>query len=309
MLPRKDAWRSSNGVVEVESLDFVGSGASSSDGVYMIACRGQGDQTNDDFVLLRNDEVVLHGQMPGRLSEGVVSNNGTFVLEQFATPQTRPTVLWAFDPSGNVLFKRRFNSGVLHMAVSDDGEFCLAHSFPSLEARRETLVLVDLRNCSVVFDKEAACDRVHSYQIDENRHVVIADCGDLGKFTYDFTGKFLERDAYEAAKEAAWKASLKQTWKIEDASAIDLYRMAVVKREQYWDDPSSRDRAVAWLEKALKMGLDACPDYKARAFKILGEALELSGGGAKALYFYEEALKLDPKIGLKRKLAQLKKAG
>ncbi len=304
MLPRKDVWRSSNGVVEVESLGFAGSGVPSPDGVYTIACSVQGDRTDGEFVLLRDDAVVLHGKMPGRLSEGAVSNNGTFVLEQFTTPKTHPTVLWAFDSSGNVLFNRRFNSGLLHMAISDDGAFCLAHSFPSQESGREALVLVDLQSGNIVFNTEPICDYPDSYRINQSQRVVIADCGAMGKFSYDFTGKFLDPDAYEVAKQAV---SLKHAWKIEEAGAIDLYRMAVVKREQYWDEPESRVKAVAWLEKALKMGLDMWPDYKARAFKILGEAHEMNGDGAKALFFYEEAMKLNPKIGLKRRVAQLKK--
>jgi hypothetical protein len=304
--PRKDVWRSSDRVIGVDSLDFVGSGASSPDAVYTIACGGCGDRTGGDYILLRNDEITLHGEIAGLRNEGIVSNNGTFILEQFTTAETHPTVLWAFDAKGNVLFKRRFNSGVLHWAASDDGAFCLAHSFPSEAARRELLILVDLSKGTTLFDRQVVYSRVQRYRIDCGLKIIRADCGELGSFGYDFTGNALDRDAYNSATENAYRASLKEVWRIEDANAIDLYRMGVTKREHFWNDPSGRKQAVEWLQKALDMGLDTVPQYKARACKILGEAFELDGEIDKAIAHYEAALRLNPDIGVKRRLEGLR---
>lgn len=65
-----------------------------------------------------------------------------------------------------------------------------------------------------------------------------------------------------------------------------------------------RAEAVRWLTKALDTKIS--PNTKAKVLKTLGEIAEQGGSHARAMAFYEQAMELNPRIGVKRKLAELR---
>ncbi|MEB0222895.1 tetratricopeptide repeat protein [Pseudomonas sp. 10S4] len=59
--------------------------------------------------------------------------------------------------------------------------------------------------------------------------------------------------------------------------------------------------------RARSLGADANPAWKPNALKVQGLAHETLGQLREAIHIYEQALALNPKIGVKRRLDILKK--
>jgi tetratricopeptide (TPR) repeat protein len=75
-------------------------------------------------------------------------------------------------------------------------------------------------------------------------------------------------------------------------------------------DPKLAQNMVAYAENIIQQALKCKEEDKyAHAFglRILGGLAEFSGETGKAIECYEKAISLNPQIGIKRKLAQLKK--
>jgi tetratricopeptide (TPR) repeat protein len=62
------------------------------------------------------------------------------------------------------------------------------------------------------------------------------------------------------------------------------------------------------LRKAFKKGLDEDPNEKANAYRTAGEVNEAMGQTDNAIKYYEKAIELNPKVGVKRRLSALKKS-
>jgi tetratricopeptide (TPR) repeat protein len=133
------------------------------------------------------------------------------------------------------------------------------------------------------------------YTIDEQRVEVIAHIKKLGDFRYGSSGEFLESAALE-------DACLKKG----DYSTVILTAEAIVKRG---DATLSRLKEVLFaIQRARREGANDDRGWKAAALKVEGLVREASGESDQALVLYQQALDINPKIGLKRKVVALQKA-
>ena len=62
------------------------------------------------------------------------------------------------------------------------------------------------------------------------------------------------------------------------------------------------------LKTALGRGLDTYPHPQAIVFRYLGELKERVGDELAAIDYYEKAMEKDSKVGVKRRLSQLKQS-
>jgi predicted TPR repeat methyltransferase len=66
-------------------------------------------------------------------------------------------------------------------------------------------------------------------------------------------------------------------------------------------------RALAVVDKAMAKGASKNPAWAAPAWRTTGTAQERLGDTKKALAAYEMALRLNPKMGVKRRIEALRK--
>ena len=96
-----------------------------------------------------------------------------------------------------------------------------------------------------------------------------------------------------------------QQARIERGSVFDL--LEKVKNTEEINKDTARE-IVGFLNKILAKGFDEYPKtHKAQAYRYVGEIYEAIDNLSEAVKNYELALKIDPKIGIKRRLNLLKK--
>ena len=139
------------------------------------------------------------------------------------------------------------------------------------------------------------CGWASKYEFDvaNERLCLVYDDGDI--FAFSFSGEFLDTEKWDQKR-------------IERASPFELRRIAEDRLKVLRDDfsESTANEILKLLRKALKGSLDDYPIEKALVHRRIGEVYELLQRTDLAIENYEIALKLNAKIGLKKKLAALK---
>jgi tetratricopeptide (TPR) repeat protein len=74
-------------------------------------------------------------------------------------------------------------------------------------------------------------------------------------------------------------------------------------------DSKLAEKVLTAILRARNLGADETPSWKAKALKLQGLVLEKLERGSEALVAYDEALSIDPKIGVKRRADALRKLG
>jgi len=250
---------------------------------------GKGAYLLYDFL---NKEVVLKGRLD-RPNNGHVSNAGIFVLEDWHFGDELSGTFYAFNADGHTLLKKTFSANLLTNAVSPNGLLAVCQTANSKTEDSYKLFLFDLKSGQQRFAATPGAGWTMDYTIDEARNEVIAHIKGLGEFRYDQTGQFVDREELEEA-----------TLRAGDYGAV----IPLAERLLQNDLSHARlDQILKAIYRARREGADANSGWKAAALKVTGLAYETLGDPTQAIAAYEQAIAINPKIGVKRRLSALQK--
>lgn len=293
------------GMMTVRSEDFFGPYALSPSGRWVLGWRdadidagrgGQRDKGHGTYLLydIERDRIVVTGKLE-RPNQGAVADNGTFILQDWHFGDGLQGTLTAFGSDGHCLLKRRFHANLYNGAISADGAWaiCQTANNPNHDDGNR-LTAFDLRQGIELFSIEPYTGWADTYDFsaDGNRFAVMHN--DLGKFTYDRLGNFLDEEIFENACLTSERFS------------ISLFAAEALLKK-YPTDGNQAHRALSAVLMARQTGADDDPGWKAMALKLQGIALETTGQLAEALTIYDEVLSINPKIGVKRRADSLRK--
>ena len=290
-------------IFSVDSLGFTGVHSKSPSGRWVIACddsngaRGGSRDSGYGSYILYNTEsnsIDVQGKRLQRPNNGSVSDSGVFALEDWLFGNDLSGVFYVFSPAGEVILTRTFTANILNSAISDNGLFAACHTAGGHTEDSNRLVFFDIANACEAFSFQSDIERPQGYEFDEERRELILDFKNIGKFRYSYSGDFLDAQKYKDAK-------LNST---DDFTAIR-------EAEELLKDPSLTVEKVreilAIVSSALPRVGKFHPHWKATALKVQGLAHEKLGEPKKAIKAYQEAIALNPKVGVKRKLDALRK--
>lgn len=290
--------------LDVDSIGFSGRFTTSQDRRYTIAwcdadkASGQGgfrEKGEGRYVLLDDDKVILRGRMQ-RPNDGHVANNGTFVLCDWMFGEGMRGTFYAIDRQGRVLMKKLFRANLYNNGISPDGRFALCQTCNSDNTDSNILSLFDLRDDTILWQKQPESGWADAYEFNLEKGFILLVYRNLGRFAYDILGEFLD--------EERWR-----TERIKGANGFELSAIAG-ERFQSLDkdlDANTGAEILSLLEKALQRGLNDHPKEQAKVYRTMGEVFEALGRSRKASEHYERALRLNPKVGVRRKLEALKR--
>lgn len=281
-------------IVDIPSHKFMGLSAKSPNNRFTIAWADGGpDQSRiGRYVLLDRSHVVAEGKL-ARPNDGKVANNGVFILNDWGSIETLSGTFRAYRPDGKLILKRQFKANLYNNGLSQDGRLAVcqtANSSDENDSARLTIFDLDKGVEVACFAPPSGWASAYSFPTDGQ--TVELHYRDRGQYAYRLNGEFIDR----------------QKWIDDGLRAGDLYLI-----ESLFADCGRKPReemARHFLE-AVKAGLlakrNADPRTQARLIRIAGECFDSQGAADLALTWYDKALALDPKIGVKRRASALRK--
>ncbi|MCO7055689.1 MULTISPECIES: tetratricopeptide repeat protein [Pseudomonas] len=290
--------------LRVESLGFSGVYQLSESKKWAIAWRdsdpstgrgGHRESGQGAYLLadLSSGTVSCHGSMP-RPNDGWVCDTGAFSLIDRHFGDSLSGTFSVFDPTGAVILSRELTANILTSGISRHGKYAFCATANSPTDHGNKVFLFDLVNRIETYCVSPEAGWPDSYEVDEGTEELMAVFAEMGSFRYDIDGRFLDADRLGNAKL--------------NSSRYDRIILAAesLLGEVGLTDERARE-VLAAVQRARSLGADENPAWKPTALKVQGLAHEQLGQYPEAARVYEEALALNPKIGVKRRLAAVSK--
>jgi len=237
--------------------------------------------------------VAFQGRTP-RPNNGAVADNGSFSFEDWHFGNTLSGTFNVFHADGRPIITKELTANIVESGISRNGRlaFCITANSSTEDGHK--LFLFDLSIGLELFSVTPQRFRVDGYTFDGKKIELIAKISGGGEYRYGAAGELI--DAGKADDAYLHSTSY-------DAIILTAQKLFA---EQALSPEKAREVLVAVI-CARSLGADTNPAWKPTALKVQGLAHELLSEYREAIALYEEALSLNPKIGVKRKLDSLRK--
>jgi hypothetical protein len=298
--PVADVKKVGSSMVLIKSINFFGSYSESPNGKYIVTCqdsdhsRGVGGyrtKGNGRFALVELSNILFLKECQ-RPNDGKVSNNGTVIISDWLFGDELGSTLLVYDITGQRILEHRFTANAFNNGISPDGQFAAVQLCNSDTEDANSLFLFNLNSKSLISKFKPQTGWADSYNFDIEYKTVSLCYRNGRSYRYSFDGTFLDSARY-------------QTERVEDASATEL--VLIVQEMLKKSESALPYDLLGLLDRAFSQKLSEYPDYLAIAYRLRGELYEAVGLPRKAIDAYREALGLDPKIGIKKRLGKLEK--
>lgn len=296
----------SNTFLSIDAIDWGGLFKKSPNRKWAVSWR---DQTPDGsrgghresgegryiLVNLSTGAVTAQGSMP-RPNQGKVADNGTFSIEDWHFGSSLSGTFHVYSADGSSIISRTFTANILESGLSKNGKlaYCMTANSPTEDAAKLTLFDLDTRQMLFsIRPRRFGADKI---EFDEKNRQLVFKVSGGGEYRYGADGVILDENSAD-------NAFLHST----DYSAVILTAEAMLKGDTSTLAIEKRQEILEALVRARGLGADENPAWKPTALKVQGLAHEALSQAEEAIACYEEALSLNPKIGVKRKLDSLRK--
>lgn len=291
--------------IEIPSLDFLGQFRRSRSGEWVI-CWSDSDEQNyrgghrdsghGRYVLYNatQNRVGVQGRVE-RPNSGSVADNGNFSVEDWHFGSELSGTFYVFSSAGLELIKKKFQANLYNSAISDSGRFavCQTANAPAGEDGNRFTAFDVERNVELfsIHPPTGWADR-YTFVEDIPRFGVVINR--IGTFYYDMQGDLIDPEKFDAAR-----------------LHCDRYDVVLLAAEDIVKSPNLNDElaneALEASTRALSLGAEKDQGWKAVALKIQGLANERLRNDEAAIAAFDAALRINPKIGVKRKADSLRK--
>lgn len=291
--------------VEIPSLGFFGPFRKSHSGEWAICWSdsdapnhrgGHRDSGHGRYVLynVTHNKIALQGKLE-RPNSGCVADNGNFSIEDWHFGSELSGTFYVISSAGRELIKKKFEANLYNSAISDSGHFAVTQTANSPVGEDGNLLTAfDVEKNVELFSIHPPTGWADGYRFAEDIPQLGVVINKIGTFYYDMQGNLLDSEKFDAAR-----------------LRCDRYEVVLMAAEELVKAPELNDQlASAALEatiRALSLGAEKDQGWKAVALKIQGLAHEFLRNNEAAIAAFDEALRINPKIGVKRKADSLRK--
>lgn len=280
-------------VVMVAELDFVGERTSSPDGRFTLLWRDRhwadGQPVKGRYLLI-DGETVLVDQRMERPQDGKVADGGNFILNDWGDSDALSGTFRAFRSDGSVILARSYSANLLNNGLSDDGRLAVCQTANAPGSPDSSVLSVfDLAAGAEIATWTAESGWASAYEFPAGGDRIRMVRRDRVSLDYSLEGEFLDR----------------RLWLRDEVERGTLHVIRKALAEGEKATGVSRDALRAGVGRALT-GEDQ--RFAADAWRLLGEIEEADGEPAAALAAYDRALGANPRIGVARRAAALRKS-
>lgn len=286
-------------LITIDAIDFVGQFARSPSGQFRLiwsdrnpegTIGGYRTEGHGRWALLEHDRLICEGRLE-RPQDGKVANDGTFILNDWMLGEGLKGQFVAFRRDGTAILARDIAANLMSNGLSNDGQFAICQTANAPGSADSCFyMLFDLTTAVEIARWEPETGWADGYEFDTVARQVFLTRRDAERVGYHFGGTMIDRESWQARRVAA--------------GDLIVIRLLLADASQV-RNADFVARIIAGLYRAAQ---DNDVHVRARALRIRGELLEETGDGAAALVAYDEALALDPQVGVTRRADKLRKA-
>ena len=247
----------------------------------------------EGFMLLEDRKLILKVFLP-RPNNGKVANNGIFIINSSIDMSNELKGKFvAYNKKGKELVSHNFTANIESNSLSNDGRYAICQTYHSNTTDSNTVTCFDLVTGKLLWQKIPETKNADAFEFDSEENIIVFVYDKVGKFRYSLTGEFLDKEQWYQAR-------------IKHGSGYELIEIANQKLANIGNsiNPIATDEVLNLYLRAVKK-IDS--DYfLAKAHRKIGEIYELIDKVDEAIIHYEQALKINPKIGVIKKLQKLK---
>lgn len=279
-------------IVSVPELDMVGERTTSPDGRYTLVWQDRywmdGVPVGGRYLLIDGDTVAVEGKME-RPQDGKVADNGTFILNDWGDSQQLSETFHAFRCDGSPIVSRSYSANLLNNGLSRDGRLAVCQTCNAPGSPDSSILTVfDLAAGAEVARWTAESGWARGYEFPQGGERVRMLRGDRPSLVYSLTGEFLDRCL----------------WLRDEVSRGTLH----VIRRALGEGEAATGLTVEDLRAGVRRALaEGDERFEAEAWRLLGEIEESAGHAGAALDAYDKALAVNPKVGVAKRAAALRK--
>lgn len=279
-------------IASIGSLDIMGCAAESANGrftlIWQDAARvGTADDARGRFVLL-DDGIVRVDRRMERPHGGQVTDEGVFVVVDWGLRSDLAGNFHAFDSDGRCLVEVSYSANILNCGLAPNGGMAACQTCNSPDsADSSVLEIFDLETGVSVGRLQPESGWAEGYEF-VGRDVIRLMYRGKPSRAYRVDGEFLDR----------------REW-LRDEVAGGSLRAARIAFGDLAYTGLDHDDLVVGLKHAVRHGEDR---FLAETWRLLGEVQLEAGRPAEALSAWDEALAINPKIGVAKRASALRSA-
>lgn len=272
---------------------FYGLKTYSSNKIYCIT-RSSGHFENEKWIngkiALIKEEKVLFKKELERPNDCVVSNDGIVICCDWLDSDELIGKFYIFDNMGNQLFSKQTNANLGCCELSLDSKIAIFETHNSNNDDGNKIFIVDIENKKLknkverksTFGTATINTKTEKIRFKDHRNFI---------YEMDFNGNQTNFKEYE--NQILNNGSINDKLSYYENIPIELK----IKDQNYLD---TLNKAITDKDSNYSFGLDMI-------YRKIGEFYEDSGNIIKTIEFWEKAIQINPKIGVKRKLNSYKK--
>jgi hypothetical protein len=229
-----------------------------------------------------------------RPNDGKVANNGAFILNDWEFSNALSGTFFAFAPDGRTLVSRQYEANLFNNGLAADGGLAVCQTCNSSESQDSSiLTMFDLVSGTEIASWRPESGWANFYEFPPGGQIIRFGYANSATFDYHISGEFTDRERWIDFELRHGNLLLVENL---------LKNMAA--------NPSQAiaEKLLAGIDVALAAGPRTDSRTRAWGLKLRGMCFEAQNASSQALTAYEQALSLDPKVGVKRRADQLRKA-
>jgi len=272
---------------------FIGTKYYSPDQNFCVSCNSEyfnRDNWNNGKIALVNDKKLLFKKELERPNNCAISNNGILACCDWLNSNDLSGKFYVFDQSGGELFSMKTRANLGSCSISENGEIAIVETHNSDNKDGNKLFIINTESSSVINELSRPIPFLTSKINSDTKTIELIDKNDV-VYKIDFYGNHLNFEDFKI-----------QLFKQNNTNEILLYYLKQPNEIKYQDKDYLNVLIKASTEKDCYISL-----RNDKIFREIGEFYEKLGDLKKTIQYWEKAIEINPKVGIKRKLDNYKK--
>lgn len=219
-----------------------------------------------------------------------ISQEGISICCDWSNSTELSGKFYVFDKKGNELFFLKTHSNLGSCSISENGEITIIETHNSNSPDGNSLFIINLKE-SLIINKIKRPISFKKIKIDTETKTIELITKNETIFKIDFYGKHLNFSEYK-----------KQLIDKGNRNDILLFYSKLPKEIKFQDEEYLHTLEKATINEDSYVSL-----RNEKVYREIGEFYETKGNFEKTIEYWEKAIEINPKVGIKRKLDKYKK--